>query len=69
MAKNKQHPVHYLCDVCDFVTDKTYEVLYGVPEEKRFSAYEVVSILNEIARFVIAKEDEVLEEGEANDQE
>ena len=61
------HPVHYLCDVCDFVTDKTHEVLYG--ESREFSGYEVMSILNEIARFIIAKENEALEEGGTNDQE
>lgn len=62
-----QHPVHYLCDVCDFVTDKTHEVLYG--ESREFSGYEVMSILNEIARFIIAKENEALEEGGTHDQE
>lgn len=61
-----QHPVHYLCDVCDFVTDKTYEVLYG--ENREYSGYEVMSILNEIARFIIGKENEALE-GEDHDQE
>lgn len=62
-----QHPVHYLCDVCDFVTDKTHEVLYG--ESREFSGYEVMSILNEIARFIIGKENEALEEGGTHDQE
>lgn len=62
-----QHPVHYLCDVCDFVTDKTHEVYYD--EDRKYSTYEIVSILNEIARFVIAKENEALEEGGTNDQE
>lgn len=62
-----QHPVHYLCDVCDFITDKTHEVLLGADDE--YSSYEVMSILNEIARFVIAKENEALEEGGTNDQE
>lgn len=62
-----QHPVHYLCDVCDFVTDKTHEVLYG--ESREYSVYEVMSILNEIARFIIAKENEALEEGGTNDKE
>ena len=62
-----QHPVHYLCDVCDFITDKTHEVLYE--ESREYSGYEVMSILNEIARFVIAKENEALEEGGTNDQE
>lgn len=62
-----QHPVHYLCDVCDFVTDKTREVYYG--ESREYSGYEVMSILNEIARFIIAKENEALEEGGTNDKE
>ena len=62
-----QHPVHYLCDVCDFVTDKTHEVLYG--ESREFSGYEVMSILNEIARFIIGKENEAMEEGGTHDQE
>lgn len=62
-----QHPVHYLCDVCDFVTDKVHEVYYG--ESRDYSGYEVMSILNEIARFIIAKENEALEEGETNDKE
>ena len=62
-----QHPVHYLCDVCDFVTDKTHEVLYG--ESREYSGYEVMSILNEIARFIIGKENEALEEGGTHDQE
>lgn len=62
-----QHPVHYLCDVCDFVTDKTHEVLYG--ESREYSGYELMSILNEIARFIIAKENEALEEGGTHDQE
>lgn len=62
-----QHPVHYLCDVFDFVTDKTHEVLYG--ESREYSGYEVMSILNEIARFIIAKENEALEEGGTNDKE
>ncbi len=61
-----QHPVHYLCDVCDFVTDKTHEVLYG--ENREYSGYEVMSILNEIARFIIGKENEALE-GEDHDKE
>ena len=66
-----QHPVHYLCDVCDFITDKTHEVLYGDQSGKKYSGYEVMSILNEISRFVIGKENEVLEDGRrcANDQE
>ena len=62
-----QHPVHYLCDVCDFVTDKTHEVLYG--ESREYSGYEVMSILNEIAHFIIGKENEALEEGGTHDQE
>lgn len=62
-----QHPVHYLCDVCDFVTDKVHEVYYG--ESREYSVYEVMSILNEIARFVVGKENEALEEGETNDKE
>ena len=62
-----QHPVHYLCDVCDFVTDKTHEVYYG--ESRKYSGYEVMSILNEIARFIIGKENEALEEGGTYDQE
>ena len=62
-----QHPGHYLCDVCDFVTDKTHEVLYG--ESREFSGYEVMSILNEIARFIIGKENEAMEEGGTHDQE
>lgn len=62
-----QHPVHYLCDVCDFVTDKIHEVYYD--ENRKYSGYEVMSILNEIARFIIGKENEVLEEGGTNDQE
>ena len=64
-----QHPVHYLCDVCDFVTDKTHEVLYGDQSEKKYSGYEVMSILNEIARFIIGKENEALEEGGTHDKE
>ena len=62
-----QHPVHYLCDVCDFVTDKIQEVYYD--ESRNYSTYEVMSILNEIGRFIIGKENEALEEGETNDQE
>lgn len=62
-----QHPVHYLCDVCDFVTDKIHEVYYG--ESREYSGYEVMSILNEIARFIIGKENEALEEGGTHDQE
>lgn len=62
-----QHPVYYLCDVCDFVTDKTYEVYYG--ESREYSGYEVTSILTEIARFIIAKENEALEEGGKHDYE
>lgn len=62
-----QHPVHYLCDVCDFVTDKVHEVYYG--ESREYSGYEVMSILNEIARFIIGKENEALEEGGTYDQE
>ena len=63
-----QHPVHYLCDVCDFVTDKTHEVLYGESREV-MSVYEVLGILNEIARFIIGKENEAREEGGTNDKE
>lgn len=62
-----QHPVHYLCDVCDFVTDKIHEVYLF--ENRRYSGYEVMSILNEIARFIIGKENEALEDGRKNDQE
>lgn len=62
-----QHPVHYLCDVCDFVTDKIQEVYYD--ESRNYSAYEVMSILNEIGRFIIGKENEALEEGGTDDQE
>ena len=63
-----QHPVHYLCDVCDFVTDKTREI-YCFGDSRKYSGYEVISILNEIGRFIIAKENEALEEGGTNDQE
>ena len=63
-----QHPVHYLCDVCDFITDKMHEVYY-IGEVHKYSAYEVMSILNEITRFIIAKENEALEEVGTNEQE
>lgn len=64
-----QHPVHYLCDVCDFITDKMHDVYY-IGEVHKYSAYEVMSILNEITRFIIAKENEALEDGRCNnDQE
>lgn len=63
-----QHPVHYLCDVCDFVTDKTHEI-YCFGDSRKYSGYEVISILNEIGRFIIGKENEALEEGGTNDQE
>lgn len=63
-----QHPVHYLCDVCDFVTDKMHEVRYGESREV-MSVYEVLGILNEIARFIVDKENEALEEGRTYDQE
>ena len=62
-----QHPVLYLCDVCDFVTDKMHEVRCG--ESRMYTGYEVMSILNEIGRFIIGKEKELLEEGGTNDQE
>ena len=63
-----QHPVHYLCDVCDFVTDKIQEV-YCEENREAIPVYEVMSILNEISRFIVGKELEALEEGRANDKE
>lgn len=62
-----QHPVHYLCDVCDFVTDTIHEIYYD--EGRKYSVYEVMGILNEISRYIIGKENEALEEGGTNDQE
>ena len=63
-----QHPVHYLCDVCDFVTDKLHDIYY-CDHRDEIPALEVISILNEIARFIVGKENEALEEGVTNDQE
>ena len=63
-----QHPVHYLCDVCDFVTDTIHEIYYD-EEGRKYSVYEVMGILNEISRYIIGKENEALEEGVTNDQE
>lgn len=62
-----QHPVHYLCDVCDFVTDTIHEIYYDT--DRKYSVYEVMGILNEISRYIIGKENEALEEGGTNDQE
>lgn len=63
-----QHPVHYLCDVCDFVTDTIHEIYFD--EDRKYSVYEVMGILNEISRYIIGKENEALEEGGGtNDQE
>lgn len=62
-----QHPVHYLCDVCDFVTDKIHEI-YCEERREAIPVYEVLGILNEISRFIVGKENEVMEEGRTNDQ-
>lgn len=62
-----QHPVHYLCDVCDFVTDTIHEIYFDA--DRKYSVYEVMGILNEISRYIIGKENEALEEGGTNDQE
>lgn len=62
-----QHPVHYLCDVCDFVTDTIHEIYYDA--DRKYSVYEVMGILNEISRYIIGKENEALEEGGNNDKE
>lgn len=63
-----QHPVHYLCDVCDFVMDEAREYLIN-EDRKMIPVHEVVGLLNGIGRFIIAKENEALEEGGTNDKE
>lgn len=55
-----QHPVNYMCDICDYVTDTVREIFCG--ESRDYSSYEVISILNEIARFIIGKENELIED-------
>ena len=63
-----QHPVHYLYDVCDFVIDKIHEV-YCEERREAIPVYEVLGMLNEISRFIVDKENEVMEEGRTIDKE
>lgn len=62
MGKSKQHPVHYLCNVHDAITDIKRSVFIG--ERTTYTDIEVMNILNEISEILLNQEVEALNDYE-----
>lgn len=53
-----QHPVHYLCNVHDAITDIKRSVFIG--ERTTYTDIEVMNILNDISNTILVQEAEAL---------